>query len=306
MRGSIAGLLALCLSAGCGQTFSIAVPGAPQPSAPRHYERLYSPAPWAFRFAEPPEPVRRGARSERFELREGDCGGSDCGAFRARAQIVQDREATPARLDRDIWFGWSFYNASIRAVTREEWLGTVVGEWKLAGEQPALFRFVQVAEADLRFAGCDPTVCTQAGTPGDDVVLELDEISQAQGWGEERNNGRICRLWSMEGNLGRWVDVVVNTNFGTDGTGYLRVWVNGELRCNYLGQMVSAERAQTIVAGPTNRRGLFESFTRRWAENFGAAPKPTLIAYYDEVLEGRSRAEVDTRLREAQGVRPVD
>lgn len=301
-------LLALALLvAACGQVITLRLPGGTDLAAPpRGYALLYSPAPHAFRRAEVPEPVRRGQLSERYELRDGDCGGSDCGNFRARSQIVEDAETTRARLNRDIWYGWSFYNATLGAVTRDTSLGIVVGEWKLAGEQPALFRFVQRPQGETDLAGCDPSVCTRAGSASDDVVVELDEIAQAQGWGPERGEGDICRLWSMEAERGRWVDLVVNTNFGTDGYGTLRVWVNGELRCDYLGQMVSEERARTPVAGPTHRRGLFASFTRPFAQSQGAAPRPTLIAYYDEFLVGASRAEVDARLREASGLAPVD
>jgi hypothetical protein len=52
-------------------------------------ERLLSPAPHNFRQGvyRQGDPVRRGDRSERFELRHGDCGGSDCKNPRARAEI---------------------------------------------------------------------------------------------------------------------------------------------------------------------------------------------------------------------------
>jgi hypothetical protein len=311
LSGLFALMLVSVLVAGCGSTISITLPGggaraAREPVIPKGYARLYSPAPYAFRFSTEGEPVRRGARAERYELREGDCGGSDCGQARARAEIAQDKATTTARLDRDIWYGWSFYNASIGAVTRETSLGTVLGQWKLEGDQPSSFRLVQVAADEGDLARCDPRVCTQGGAPGDDVMLELDEIAQAGAWGAAQNQGRICRLFSLAANRDRWVDIVVNTNFGTDAYGYLRVWVNGELRCNYQGQVVSAKAAGARSPGPTNRRGIFTSYTERWTKAFGARPKPTLIAYYDEYLAGASRADVDPRLREARGLAPVD
>jgi hypothetical protein len=311
-------LLALLVT-GCGSTITITLPGgggapgaasgaaAPRaPALPKGYTRLYSPAPHAFRYSALGEPVRRGRLSERFELREGDCGGSDCGNARARAEIVQDRALTTARLDRDIWYGWSFYNASIAPVTRETSLGTVLGQWRLEGDQPSIFRLVQVAKGEGDMPRCDPRVCTPGGAATDDVMLELDEMAQARGWGAAQNGGRICRLFSLEANRGRWVDIVVNTNFGTDSYGYLRVWVNGELRCNYQGQLVSARAARGQSPGPTDRRGIFTSYTERWTKAFGARPKPTLIAYWDEFRSGPSRADVDPRLREAQGLPPAD
>jgi len=275
-------------------------------SPPQGYERLFSPAPHAFRYATTGEPVRRGERAERYELRDADCGGSDCDNFRARAEIAEGRDNTVARLNRDIWYGWSFYNETVPTVTRETWLGTVFGQWKLLGEQPSIFRLAQIVPGSGNWAGCDPRICTSGGSDTWDVVVDLDEMSQAYGWGPAQNNGQICRLFSLAENRGRWVDLVINTNFGTDGFGYLRVWVNGEQRCNYQGQLVSPRGAQTSVPGPTVRRGVFNSFTQRWVESFGAAPKPTLIVYYDEFLVGLSRSDVDTRLREVSRVPPVD
>ncbi len=296
----------LTLLSACGQVITISLPGMAGDTIPDGYTLLYSPAPHAFRFSVAPEPVRRGDRSERFELREGDCGGSDCGNYRYRAEITENKDEVVARLDRDIWYGWSFYNDNIMSVTRDTWIGGVFGQWKLEGEQPALFRIVQTPIGEGNWDICDPAVCNRAGAATDDMVIQLDEMRQSANWGDAQNNGNICRLWGMQANLGRWVDVVVNTNFGTDGYGYLRVWVNGEMKCNYTGQLVSAERARTIALGPLHRRGIFGSYTQRWAENQGTAPKPTMIAHYDEFLIGVSRADVDTRLREASGLAPVD
>ncbi len=307
MRHKIGSILLIGLLAACGQVVTINLPGGSGGGGvPDGYDLLFSPAPHAFAMVSAPEPVRRGELSERYELRDGDCGGSDCGNYRYRSEISENKDFTVARLNRDIWFGWSFYNDTILSVSRDTWLGTVVGGWKLEGEQPAIFRFVQQPLGVGNWASCDPTVCNRSGNPNDDVVVQLDEMRQSANWGDAQNDGNICRLWSMQGNLGRWVDIVVNTNFGTDGYGYLRIWINGEMKCNYTGQMVSAERARTQVPGPTNRRGIFNSYTQRWAERQGTAVKPRMIVHYDEFSVGLSRLDVDTRLREASRLPPVD
>lgn len=295
----LAVLVLLGLLGACGRTITISVGGGlpavavadrgdPE-AAPRGTERVLTPTPWGYRAVA--EPVRLGRVAERYELRYGDCGGGDCGNFRARAEVAEVRDRAPGRLDRDLWIGWSFRNGTIPPAAPGASLGVVVGQWKLGPDQPSLIRLVQRA-------------APAAGLPGDptgDVVVQLDEVAGAQGWGPERNDGDICRLFSMEAARSRWMDIVINTNFGTDGAGYLRAWVNGELRCNYLGPIVSAERARTLVPGPTFRRGVFASFTRPWAEANGGAPWPTLVAYWDEVRTGASRAEVDPRVREARG-----
>ena len=297
-------LVGLILLAACGSSITIKLPEAAPAGAqpPKGYSLLYSPAPHAFRFAESPEPVRRGTRSERFELREGDCGGSDCGAQRARAEIIENPQAAEARLNRDIWYGMGFYNGSINAVTADTALGTTILQWKQEGELPPIFRFVQVAPNPRGWAGCSSGVCTPGGAAQHDVVVQLDAMAQAAGWGPAQNGGRICRLFSMAEAQGRWTDIVINTNFGTDAYGYLRVWVDGALRCDYRGQLVPP--GSTLP--PTNRRGIFNSYTARWAERFGATPKPTLIAYFDEFRAGASRVEVDPRVHDLDGTRPVD
>jgi hypothetical protein len=309
-KGILAGLLLSFLAACAGQQIIITLPGGGPASnqPPRGYDLLFSPAPHAFRFVASPDPVRRGQVAERYELRDGDCGGSDCGAARARAEITQAAGTATAALNRDIWIGWSFYNDTIGPVTRDTWLGTVIGQWKLLGEQPAIFRLLQVPPDEDGIADCAASVCTPSDRTGDDVMVELDEIAQTQGWGADRNEGRICRLFSMAAVQGQWTDIVINTNFGTDGAGYLRIWVNGEMRCNYLGPMVSAAAVAAAGPGaaPNHRRGIFQSYTQRWTDSQAGAPKPTLVAYYDEFTTGLARAEVDPAARQAAGVAPIN
>ncbi|NUB44837.1 heparin lyase I family protein [Fertoebacter nigrum] len=306
-------IVSLCATLGlaaCGQQITVTLPGggagvASRAEAPRGHERLFSPAPHAFRFSQPGEPVRRGAVSERFELRDGDCGGSDCGTARYRAEIRELDRSIKARVGRDIWYGWSFYNDNIGAVTRDTSLGTVFGQWKLEGAQPPAFRIVHIPAGSGDWASCDPAICARSAEPAD-VVVELEDMRVSRGWGAAQNFGNICKLFSMEQNRGRWVDLVVNTNFSAGPDGYLRVWVNGDLKCNYAGPLVSLQSLADGATRPGNRRGIFASYTERWAQSRGTAPKPTMIVHYDEFLVGRSREDVDTRLREAAGQRPKD
>lgn len=295
-------LALVAVLAACGTSITIKLPEMGASSVPpRGFSLLYSETAWAFARATAPDPVRRGNFSERFELREGDCGGSDCGQGRARAQIVQDRAAATAKVDRDFWAGWSFYNATIGPVTATTSLGTVVGEWKIEGEAPAVFRLIQMPVDARGWRGCSASVCSTTGPANADVVVELDAMATAAGWGPAQNRGRVCRLFNMAQAKGRWTDIVVNTNFGSDGFGYLRVWVDGALRCDYKGQLVAGPSGQ-----PTHRRGIFNSYTLPFDQNAKGAAKPTLVAFYDEYVEGAARAEVDPALREQAGLAPVN
>jgi len=270
---------------------------------PRGYDLLFSPHAHAFRFATAPEPVRRGARSERYELRNGDCGGSDCTNPRYRSEILE--QGPTARVNRDIWYGWSFRNATIPGFSERDALRLVLGQWKLSGETPPAFRLVQIGQGEGNWQRCDPTVCRPTSDRREDVVIQLVDIAERQAWGARQNDGHICKLFSMEDARSQWMDILVNTDFGAGPGGYLKVWVNGVLRCDYRGQIVASGPGD--LSQPLSvRRGIFASFTSRWDQTRGATPKPTLIAYYDEFAVGTRREDVDVRLREAAGLSAVD
>jgi Polysaccharide lyase len=305
--------------AACGQVITIALPGAPSAPAgtaapvsanlspvPTGYERLYTRTSYGFRFSGPGEPVRRGEVSERFELRLGDCDESDCPNARGRAEIREVTADTVARLNRDIWYGYSFLNVNIGSVRRAAAPGAVFGQWKLDGASPPAFRIAQLAQGEAKWAACDPTVCSQSGSPTDDVVVELEDMRVTRGWGDAQNNGAICRLFNMQAMQGKWVDIVVNTNFATDGNGYLRIWINGELRCNYFGGLVSPQGLRTANSTISHRRGILATNTNRWAAQRTAAGVPSMVVYYDEFRSGKTRADVDPRLREANSAAAKD
>jgi Polysaccharide lyase len=310
--------------AACGQVITIALPGGPVPAqpvasqpapvrgvgrlepTPEGYERLFTNTSYGFRPSGPGEPVRRGEKSERFELRLGDCDGSDCASNRARTEIREVVSEAKARLNTDIWYGYSFLNVNVGSVSKATTPGSVFGQWKLDGDLPPVFRITQQAAGEGNFAACDPSVCSPMGAATDDVVVELEDMHLARGWGAAQNGGAVCRLFNMQASQGKWMDIVVNTNFATDGNGYLRIWVNGELRCNYFGGLVSPQGFLGANAVPTHRRGIFAASTKRWAAQQTGAGVPSMTVYYDEFLVGKSRADVDTRLREANSAAAKD
>ncbi|MCF6234282.1 MAG: polysaccharide lyase [Rhodobacteraceae bacterium] len=301
----------LTLFMACTVAACVSVPNSPRPNginkpvlAPKGYQRLFSPAEHAFRYSRIGEPTRRGQVSERFELRDEDCGGSDCAGLRNRSEIRQVSGETKARLNKDIWYGWSFYNDQIGSYTKRDSLKTVFGQWKLSGDTPPVFRIVQIGVGEGNWENCLTTICNRSEDKTADVIVQLEDMRRAQNWGENENFGNICKLFSMEQNRGKWVDLVVNTNFSTESDGYLRVWVNGILRCSYVGQLVATSPKD--VRTPTNRRGIFISSSQRWRKQHPNTPKPTIVAYYDEFLVGKSRKKVDTILRESIGSAPKD
>ncbi|MEM7522056.1 MAG: heparin lyase I family protein [Pseudomonadota bacterium] len=274
---------------------------------PKGYARLFSPAVHSYRpgLVSVGDPVRRGARSERFELRGEDCGGSDCNEPRARAEIQMTPSETTAALGEDIWYGWSFYNATVPNFSRDTSLRLVFGQWTMGGKHRPIFRLIQLGKDEGDFSACADTICRGANLGQGDVVLQLEDIAEALNWGDAQNNGYVCRLFDMQAQRGQWVDLTLNTNFSTRGDGYVRVWVNGNLACDYQGPVVSATSAASGLP-PRHRRGVFSSWTKRWEKANGSARKPTMIVYYDEFRAGKTRADVDVRQRAQAGQGPTD
>lgn len=277
------------------------------PDAPAGYERFFSPAPHNFRFGDISlgDPVRRGTHSERFELRDGDCGGSDCGNPRYRAEIRQLEQANPARIGKDIWYGWSFHNINLRSYDRKDTLRLVFGQWTMGGAANPAIRLIQLGQGEGHWSTCNPAICAGPEKTRGDVVIQLEDMRRTRDWGKAENNGYICRLFDLAANRGRWVDIVINTNFSSGSDGYVRAWVNGEQKCDYSGPVTStASLAQGAL--PEHRRGVFSSYTTRWDETHGAQTKPRIIVYYDEFRTGATRLDVDVRLRQEGGLSPVD
>ena len=69
--------------------------------APRGYTLLQSNPTHSFRYSQPGEPVRRGKLSERFEIRDGFCYGTDCARDRLRSEIrfPKNRDVSKERGD---------------------------------------------------------------------------------------------------------------------------------------------------------------------------------------------------------------
>lgn len=274
---------------------------------PKGAERLLSPAPHNFRqaFADQGNPVRRGNRSERFELRDGDCGGSDCGNPRARAEIETKQGLGRQAIGKDIWYGWSFYNQSIPAFDKSNSLRLVLGQWTKGGAGQPIIRLIQLGQGEGDFANCDPKICGTKNNASGDVVVQLKDIATGNGWGDPQNNGYVCRLFDLEKSQGRWVDITMQTNFSASDDGYVRIWINGRLSCDYSGPVVSfttTNNKREIM----HRRGIYSSWTKRWDRAQEGMPRPRLVAYYDEFKSGERRADVDVILRQKDALAPLD
>ena len=297
MKKSITMAIAVCASlSACNLTTSSNNPTR------EGYNNNLSPHEHAFNLTS--EEVRYGSLSERYEVRDGDCGGSDCTNPRYRSEISLSKKNTKARLDQDIWYGWSFFNKNILSSSTKWNLMFVLGQWKMGGDNPPIFKLVQIGAREGNWGGCDKKICNR-NFSRDDVVIQLDDMKEKYSWGRKENWGLICKLFNIEDSIGTWVDIVVNTNFSTKNDGYLKVWINGEQKCDYKGQVVTL-KTKRFYPGPNHRRGIYVSYTKRWDKIRPHLTKPTAIAYYDEFRSGKKREDVDITMIERRGGKALD
>ena len=126
------------------------------------YHKQYPRLPHAFALVKNPHPVRYGEKSERFEVRDGDCGDSDCFNPRYRSEISIEKRKIKARFGEDIWYGWSFYNYNIYEYDRTKNMYITVGQWKLGGKNKPMniHQLRQEKYRDIDWKACDPKICS--------------------------------------------------------------------------------------------------------------------------------------------------
>ncbi len=259
----------------------------------------HSPNPHQFNIVCSPSPVRYGNCSERFEVRNTDCDPTDCPFQRNRSEISIEHDRVQARLNEDIWYGWSFYNETIINSGGSDKINFYLSQWKADNNAGPVIAFAAV-RTDHAPRG-DKTIA---------ILLEDLGAHRSRAWHKANDFAYVCYLWDAEREKGRWVDIVLNTNFGTNDNGYLNVWINGEQRCSYKGLITITPldfRSNGVqFRGPRNNHGIFNHGLRNWYENHPNEPVPTWVAYYDEFRVGSSREEVDIRLIEARNGEAVD
>lgn len=201
-----------------------------------------------------------------------------------------DNSSLNPNLDEDVWIGWSFYNYS---ATTAPFYQPVFGQWKVNRDENG-------GHAIIGFKANRRPSDLRVRRGNDDVFVELDDMRVNGGYENATYSwGNVCSLFNLASIRGRWIDIVVNTNFGTDENGYLRIWIDGDLRCNYRGRIVASK--QIDFGGASHRRGIYWSDTRS-----AIGTKPTMVVYYDEFRVAKTREQVDIRLIEAYGGPPVD
>lgn len=214
--------------------------------------------PWSYNKAKSPD----GGSVERFELRSGDCTGTDCNRDRERVEFIQNHAP---RRGVDVWVGYSvLLDTSWPKLGKR--MNTKIGQWHLPkwkgkGQGPTLLmemtdECLSVTVKDPRFADDDPM------KPAPDLAKDC-----------------IAPRSQM---IGRWNRIIVNAKWTTEFDGFLKIYFNDKLMWEHQGQTINRP------IDPYFRYGLYRSFVSRCVGGC-----KTQIAYFRDVKQGKSKEDVD-------------
>ncbi|MCI2398411.1 heparin lyase I family protein [Aliiroseovarius subalbicans] len=254
--------------------------------------------------------ARAGRKSQRFELRHGDCGGNkywdDCSNDRLRIERKEDPKNRIQRIGDQVWYGWSFFlDPSFRDIGPGN---TLLGQMKMKGWRLPLWQF------NMR-------------------------DGKAHMWFGEDGGCTVGRVAAMRGT---WQDVVIFADYGLKPTGpSFAMYINGKQVCSRRKPLITAHMVNTSDKELYLKYGVYSSYVSRWLErnktravaarafddtyatttggrktsaSASSTPfaydwgveLPTQIVFYDEMRYGPARELVDIRLLEVAGAKPLD
>ncbi len=207
--------------------------------------------PYGYKLIDDPTGSAPTKQVERFEVRSGDChfngGWSDCERNRERSELWEQGERSPR--GTMAWYGWSFY-------VPDNWPNihptkTVLGQFHQHRAHP-IWMF-----------------------QNRDGGLVLDDQSTGRSTGS-------TPLIDAENFSGKWHRIEVNDKWEKDDTGFLKVWVNGDLKFTHTGKTMTAD---TVYF----RYGVYRSFISRYKAASGNDTVPTQIAIFANVSKAPTR-----------------
>lgn len=205
--------------------------------------------------------VKAGEKSQRFELRSGDCGSesnwNDCATDRERAE-VSTRDYNKIYPGKEKWLRFYIYIPEDFKTSEEvkttlgqihRWGGpAVVNPNTGVKEHPPLFQFIAIK----------------------------DQFELCWQHPREKLNGRygckIINLDSISNMKGKWTEVKLNFNTNTE-NGFAKVFINGKQKGKINRPISLADPDYFYV-----KYGIYNSYVSR---NNG--PMPTQVVYFDEM-----------------------
>ncbi|MBE1283493.1 MAG: hypothetical protein GJ676_09285 [Rhodobacteraceae bacterium] len=199
-----------------------------------------------------------GAKAERFEVRPGDCVGTDCKQDRERAEYYQ---WGGEKHGKDAWYAWSIF---------------VPGDFPRMGHK----MWVKLGQFH-QTGGSGPELLFQLGDRQFTAIMKSPYVRDDDPMRPAKNEAEV-RLASKSQMLGRWNRVMVNAKWSQQKDGYLHLYMNGKKIWSYLGP--TSNDSEPIYF----RYGIYRSFVSRCG-----GPCPTVVAYFRDVKRGTSRSRVE-------------
>ena len=210
-------------------------------------------------------PVRSGNQSIRFEIRDGDCGTEidgkwdDCTKDRQRHELSSNRKLIKNNKDH-----WTFYSIYLPEDFKNLFpLNVGAGQFHQYDKKTKKSR-----------------------TPVMKFDFGYSSYQLVPFW--TNDNYQLIKIDDMRG---KWTDVLINAKFTHKENGYLKIWINQELKFEYEGKTI---QHKSIV--PFFKFGIYHTFLSRWKRYVGkevaAKGMPTQIIYFDEVRHANKKNKV--------------
>lgn len=228
---------------------------------------------WGFGYVN--TPIRLGKQSQRFELRQGDCGGHDCEIDRERSEVIMNPQIDVGQrkfIAYSIYLDPSYKDSDSRVPHYMLQIQHKDGPYGVLNGSPSQPPLIMMKES-----GGIYNVCVNQFTgPFNDIKSECIDYNI----GLTTANMR-----------GKWTDIILDLNTSKT-TGGLTIYVNGREKLKIDKPIVSEHDPSYFYV----RYGVYRSWVSRLPSH------PTQIVYYDEVRMGNSMSEVDNRC----DLNPVD
>lgn len=231
-------------------------------------QRSLSDTPWGYQIVQSPHPVYLGKKSQRFEVRPGDCsansGWNDCKTDRERSEVT----ATSARfpLGSQNWISFLIYLPedfeTSNSVNAD--LGQIYMRGGFSGYAGGFRSFPPLLQ--LNAIGKIYTACFHMLSGTEDQIQDHCE------------SRLIANLADMRG---KWSRITIHLDAKQKAPA-VRIFFNGAQVAAF---------SQTLSRDPQEyylKYGIYRSFVSRHGK-----PMPTQVVYYDEVKTGSTRAEVE-------------
>ena len=188
---------------------------------------------------------------ERFEVRAGDChfnnGWSDCDKDRERSELRETGALSP--VGTSAWYGWWFYLPA-------DWPNvyptkTTIAQFHQVRAHPVWMFLLRHGE----------------------LVLDDQSIGRTT---------RYVPLVEANRLKGVWHRIEVHAHWSHDKTGFLKVYVNGDLKVDHKGRTMTTDMVYF-------RYGVYRSFISRYRSDDADEVIPTQAAYFANVMKAEAR-----------------